>query len=77
MNTHWKEVAVLVEDYGFFLRGDGDFVRYTDKNGQLYFSCNRKNNKFYDVYGNKMYNREFKEYIKELIVRLENLTAFF
>lgn len=77
MDSHWGNIAILIEDYGITMSNQLTGVYYYDRNDALLFYRNHKNGKYYDADGKKFYNREFKLYLKKLVRRLEDLTAFF
>lgn len=77
MNSHWGNIATLIEEYGITFSNQKSGAYYYDKNDALLFYRSHKNGKYYDADGNKYHNRQFKLYLKNLVKRLEDLTAFF
>jgi hypothetical protein len=71
------ELANLVNNYGWLLiRDHADQIDYYNGDKVLQFSFVISKNRYYDAFGNKLYNNEFKRLIKNLSKRLDDLIGF-
>lgn len=80
--SHNQDVEKLVNKYGFTAQTVLKVTYYYNKDMKLQFSCRRVEGdifsgyRWFDENDNKMYNREFKRYVKNLVKRLDELVSF-